>query len=152
MIGLPPRVRGFALIELVAAMTIATILITIAYPSYREQIKNNRRAEAQTALLGLANAMNRHYTLRFTYLGTAQNINFPAPPLGTLYPNEAPLEGSKKYYDLQIQNADDSSYVVAAVPKNDQFGDRCGTLTINQTGQKGLQGQDIDVEVGDCWR
>ena len=40
--ALPPRSRGFTLVELITTLAIAGILVTLAVPSYSELIKNNR--------------------------------------------------------------------------------------------------------------
>ena len=46
----PRRPRGFSLIELMVALSIAAILMSVAYPSYMEQVRKGQRAEAQAVL------------------------------------------------------------------------------------------------------
>ncbi|MFI3186333.1 MAG: prepilin-type N-terminal cleavage/methylation domain-containing protein, partial [Methylococcaceae bacterium] len=53
---------GFTLIELMVTVAIVGILAAIAYPSYQDSVRKSRRADASGALLGLANAMERHFT------------------------------------------------------------------------------------------
>ncbi len=53
---------GFSLIELMIVVAIIAILAAVAFPSYQESVKKSRRSDAQTALLGFAQAMERHYT------------------------------------------------------------------------------------------
>src|SRR6516164_5379396 len=54
--------RGFTLIELMVVVVIATILLSIAVPSYMSQIRQSRRTEAKTALLDLAGREERFLT------------------------------------------------------------------------------------------
>lgn len=124
--------NGFTLIELMIAVAIVGILAAIAYPSYQQQVRKTRRADAQGALMGLANAMERSFTEQNTYAGAAQAGTLPQPPQASLYPSQAPLDGATKYYDLTIQAADASSYTLRATPKGAQTGD--GYLELTNTG------------------
>ena len=55
------RSQGFTLIELMIVVVIATILLSIAVPSYMQQVRQSRRTEAKTALLDLAGREERFY-------------------------------------------------------------------------------------------
>jgi type IV pilus assembly protein PilE len=48
------RQPGFTLIELMIVVVIVTILLSIAVPSYMQQVRQSRRTEAKTAILDLA--------------------------------------------------------------------------------------------------
>ena len=52
--------RGFTLIELMVVVVIATILLSIAVPSYMSQIRQSRRTEAKTAILDLSGLEGRY--------------------------------------------------------------------------------------------
>ncbi|OZG71478.1 pilus assembly protein PilE [Hahella sp. CCB-MM4] len=137
--------RGFSLIELMIVMAIVGILAAIAYPSYQESTAKSRRADGQSALVGLAAAMERYYTENnFTYVGAADG-GAGNPPIADLYPSEAPLDGSVKYYDLEITTETASTFSLTATPKNAMAGDRCGDLTLNSAGTRG-------ADEDDCWR
>jgi type IV pilus assembly protein PilE len=142
----PKGGAGFSLIELMVAVAIVGILATVAYPSYQNHVQRTRRADAQGALMGLAGALERHFTVNNTYLGAAAGGGNTGAP--AIYPTEAPLDGNTKYYDLRID--DDpaptvSSYTILAIPKGAQAGDACGTLSLTHTGVRG-------ADQADCWR
>ena len=54
--------RGMTLIELMMVVVIATILMSIAVPSYMSQVRQSRRIEAKTALLDLAGREERFFS------------------------------------------------------------------------------------------
>jgi type IV pilus assembly protein PilE len=75
----PPR--GFTLVELMVVVVIATILLSIAIPSYMTQIRQSRRTEAKTALLDLAGREERWFsTSAASYTNVAANLGYPAFP------------------------------------------------------------------------
>lgn len=53
---------AFTLIEVMIAAAIIAILTAVAYPSYQEQIRKSRRAEAKAALLKTMQEQEKHYT------------------------------------------------------------------------------------------
>lgn len=137
------RSGGFTLIEMMIVVAVIGILAAIAYPSYQEHVRKARRADAQTALLELAQFMERHYTANGKYL-TDANV---AP---TLPFSGAPKDGATKYYDLSFASAPTaSSYTLRAVPKGAMASDTCGTLTLSNTGAKG---QATGASLATCWR
>lgn len=124
------RDRGFTLIELMIVVAIIGILAAIAYPSYQNSVDKSRRTDGKSALSGLASAMERFYTTNSTYEGAASGgLDTGAP---AIYPDEAPLDSSDKFYDLTIAAADASSFTLRASPKNAQAGD--GFLELTSTG------------------
>lgn len=137
------RNSGFTLIEMMIVVAVVGILAAIAYPSYQEHVRQARRADAQTALLELAQFMERHYTANGKYL-TAANAAPELPFSG------APKDGATKYYDLSFASAPTaSSYTLSAEPKGVMASDACGTLTLSNTGAKG---QATGASLATCWR
>lgn len=125
-------IKGFTLIELLIVMLAIGILISIAYPGYKEYISKARRSDGQSALLDLAAKMERYYTENNTYqtatIGTGNNTDLAAT-------NSSP----ERWYSLSIVNANGSSFTLAATPINAQTEDtRCQTLTLSSTGVKGI--------------
>ncbi|HTL22207.1 MAG TPA: type IV pilin protein [Steroidobacteraceae bacterium] len=73
--------RGFTLIELMIVVVIATILLSIAIPSYQQQIRQSRRTEAKTAILDLASREERFLSTNPTgYTVVAANLGYGALP------------------------------------------------------------------------
>lgn len=122
-------------------VAIVAILSAIAYPAYTEQVRKARRADAQSVLLEAAQFMERFYTENNRYHQTIAGVAVALPA----FLAEAPKEGSTKYYDVAITAVTAQGYTLRAAPKNAQTGDRCGNMTITNTGAKG-------ASVADCWR
>jgi type IV pilus assembly protein PilE len=143
--------NGFTLIELLLVVTIIALLGAIAYPSYREQVSNSRRSDCGGTLMSLGNAMERFYTVNNTYLGAAAGGNNTGAP-AVMQPTTCPADGGDATYNLTIQAATATTYTIQAAPTGAQTGDRCGTLTLNNRGVKGITGADAGLTWEDCWR
>jgi type IV pilus assembly protein PilE len=90
-------------------------------------------------LLGLANAMERHFTETNSYCNAAVTTvgtctNATGSP--TIYSATSPVNGGTPYYNLTINTATDSTYTLNAAPTGAQTNDTCGTLTLTHTGVK----------------
>ena len=130
-------VAGFSLIELMIALAVISILASIAYPNYMEYLQRARRAECASVLLGQANAMERRFSTTNSYVGA-----LPGPV-------QCPADGGPSSYVLGF--AEDKptalTFVIQAVPAGAQTGDRCGTLSIDNTGLKKASG----MTTRQCW-
>ncbi|WP_183458311.1 type IV pilin protein [Microbulbifer rhizosphaerae] len=124
--------RGFTLIELMIVVAIVGILAGIAWPSYQEHVRTTRRADAQGTLMGLAQAMERHYTENGTYEKAAASEKDTGAP--GIFPTQAPLDGGAKFYNLRITDANGTSYTLQAQPIGAQKEN--GTLELNSAGEK----------------
>jgi type IV pilus assembly protein PilE len=148
------RQNGVTLIELMVVVAIVAILANLAYSSYIDSIRKSHRGDAQAALTGLATSMQRHYTEQSpsTYAGAAAGGASTGAP--AIFPTQAPLDGATKQYNLQISSASATAFTVAAAPISGQTqaDDKCGTLTLTSTGQRGVSGADDGVTWQDCWK
>jgi type IV pilus assembly protein PilE len=154
--------QGFTLIELMVVVAIVGILAAIAIPSYQDSVSKSRRADAEVALLGLANAMERHFTETNSYCdaggaggantcfgGAVDNgVNESGIPLGSIY--AAPADTTVNY-TITIFAATANSFTLNATPINAQANDICGTLIIDNIGAKNIANAAPQVNVGDCW-
>jgi type IV pilus assembly protein PilE len=122
------RQNGFTLIELMIVVAIIGIIAAIALPSYTQYVEKARAADAKSALLSLASAMERFYTENMTYVNA--EIGSDA---GDIFPDEAPLDGSAKFYTLVIDSQTATAFRIEAQPKNGQGG---GTIALLSTGER----------------
>jgi len=124
----PARARGFTLIELIIVIAIVALLVTVALPSYRDHVRKSRRAEAQAYLMSVAGRQSQFLVDTRGYAATLATINIPMP---------ASVVAS---YDVTLAAAagPPPTFTLTAAPKagTDQVYERCGTLTIDQTGAK----------------
>ncbi len=139
--------NGFSLIELMIVVAVVAILAAIAYPSYQSEIRKSHRTDAEGALMGLANAMERYFTENGRYVDASNNP--PSLGSGGIYPNQSPTDGGTAFYTLSIDAAstDKTAYLLKATPVAGtiQASDECGTLTLDSTGARG-------AAKTDCWK
>jgi len=144
---------GFTLIELMIVVAIIGILTSIAYPSYQGSIMKSRRVDAQGALMGLANAMERYYTVNNFYPSPSSS----APTAG-IYPQYSPVDSivppipddgsTPPYYNLLIYASSASSYTLQAQPRG-VITDLLGTLSLDHAGNR--QCIKVTVITPNCW-
>ncbi|HSY46737.1 MAG TPA: type IV pilin protein [Steroidobacteraceae bacterium] len=128
------RCDGFTLIELMIVVVIATILISIAVPSYMQQIRQSRRTEAKTALLDAAGREERYFSTSTAYTQTPAQLGYAALPAAI----------GSGYYTLNVCSpacapsaVATPSYTVTATPVAglSQAGDtQCASFSVDSTG------------------
>ena len=136
--------HGFTLVELMLVLTIAAMVAGIAYPSYTQYVLRSHRSHAQAQMLQAAHWMERAALTSGRYPTQAQH----ASALESL----STQLGSARYA-IRIQSTDGSSFVITATPHHAQSQDPCGSLTLNQAGQRGVSAQPPNslLSVTQCW-
>jgi len=134
--------RGFSLVELMVVIAILGIIMSIAYPGYQEYVAKARRVDANTALLEIAQMMERFYTNNGRY---DKDGTRPALPFSTV-----PKSGGTAYYNISFVPGVTGAnvYRLQAVPAGIMAGDKCGTLTLDNTGTRGNSG---GLTGSECW-
>lgn len=136
------RHQGFTLMELLVAVAIIGILSGIAIPSYNKYMLRSHRTDAQGALTGLSNAMERYHSANNTYVGATLGS-------GGIFAAESPIDGNSKYYNLSIAASSVSAYTLYATPKNGQAGD--GRLSLDSTGSRVWNSKDDGTGTDTTW-
>ncbi len=77
------RARGITLTELMIVIVVIGILVTVAYPNYREFAARAKRSEAKAALLQVATNQERFYLSHSTYSDDLTDLGFPSNPFDT---------------------------------------------------------------------
>jgi type IV pilus assembly protein PilE len=127
--------RGFTLIELMIAVAVVAVLAAVAYPAYTDYIRQSRRAEAQAYLMAVADWQTQYFNdTSGGYQGTLGSIGVAQP---------ANVVAS---YDIAASAVagPPATFTITATPKTSQASERCGTLSIDQTGTK-------TAAHSDCW-
>ena len=136
---------GFTLIELMIVVVVIGILSAIAYPSYVEYLKRNKRAEGRAALMQAAQALERYYTANNTYPSNLSSAGVPAYSGST---------SAKAAYTIAVQAGSTgslgTSFKLSATPTNG-FDDAsgCGTYTLTEAGVRAVEAATYTAEK--CW-
>jgi type IV pilus assembly protein PilE len=156
----PKHARGMTLIELMVVVVIATILVSLAVPSYMAQVRQSRRVEAKTALLDLAGREERYFSTSATganYSQTAADLGYQALPAAI----------GSGYYTLSVcavgpgmaANCPPSgqaapAFVVTAVPvvgQSQQNDTQCQSFSVDNTGRQWATDASNNDATQFCW-
>jgi type IV pilus assembly protein PilE len=148
--------RGFTLIELMVVVIIATILLSIAIPSYMSQVRESRRTEAKTALLDLAGREESYFSTNGSiYTAAAANLGYTALPATT--PNGyytvtvvcVAAQGAALGCDPNAGAPNGPAYYLTATPVGTQATDtQCTTFSVDSLGNQFSTGTNT---VAQCW-
>jgi len=144
--------RGVTLIELMIALVILAILASIAIPSYRQYVLRSHRAEAQSALLALAAAQEKHYLNCNTYTEDLESAADAAGcddrGLGLLDSDDdaAGVQSGNGWYTIEVTEADTDTFTITATATGTQADDAdCSEFGIDAAGAR-------TAENAECWR
>jgi type IV pilus assembly protein PilE len=144
------RARGFTLIELLVVVAIIAILAAITVTSYRAQVTKSTRAAAKSCLSQYSLYMERFYTTRFTYVDADNVANWPILDCTTDGNMAARYAFS---LDTSTGALTAGAYRLRAIPTTPWLArdSRCGTLTVNQAGERTAAGSSAAADITYCW-
>ncbi len=129
--------RGVTLIEMLIVIVIISILVAIAYPSYRQYVAKAKRNEAKAALLQIATMQERFYLQNSTYTADMITLGFP---VGSNF-----LTDSDSYI-VNVTAASPAAFsATATYQKGDAEAGKCATFSIDGVGLK------TSTPFDDCW-
>jgi type IV pilus assembly protein PilE len=124
------RPCGFTLVELMITVMVIGVLSAIAFPNYTQYVQRSNRVQGKTALLKLAGAQERYFTVNNQYTSDLAALG------AANYSGES-ATGSK--YDITVIAATgktiSTTYVITATPRSTDA--TCGSLTLDYLGNKG---------------
>lgn len=137
--------RGFTLVELLAAVSIAGVLSSIAWPSFEGSLQRARRADATLAMAQLQIVQERWYANRGRY--------------GNLAELRLAERSSAGHYRLEVVAADEQAYVAHALASGAQARDAaCRSLRLSVSGGVTTRESGADERFGNdaaanrrCW-
>ena len=131
-----PRVScGFTLLELVTTLAVVAILLTLAVPAYQGYVQRGERAEAVRLLLAAA-ACQERVRAQSGYYDTSRCLGATTATA----------------YALRIEPPGvptSMEFTLIAEPQRLRRNDRCGALSLDQAGTRGISGD--AAELAACW-
>lgn len=144
MLSTQPQ-RGFTLTEMMIVVAILGIISAFAYPSYVEQVRKSKRADAKIALQQVAQRQESHFIKNYSYAATLTALGYAADSIPS-------PEGD---YNLAVNDATATSYTLKATPASTsgQIKDTaCATFTLDHMGRKVSKDSSDVVTTDKCWR
>lgn len=133
------RTHGFTLLELLIAMVIMGILISLAYPAYKSSMQKSRRSDALSTLTKDQLILERCYSQNFSYTTACGAL-----PV-------FPQTSAQGFYSIGLSNRGASTYTLTATPIGIQADDTsCASMSINQANVKTATNSSGTAQT-DCW-
>ena len=136
--------QGLTLMELMVTITILGVLVGVALPAYKGHMSSTRRATATACLMEYAQFMERIFSANMTY----QTDN--GVPL-TQLPATNCSRDLNGLYTFTMAPPQVAAFALTATPTGAQYGDACGTLTLDNMGVRTARGAGDAATIRACW-
>lgn len=148
--------EGLTLIEVLVVISILSLLVSIALPSYTEHVARARRADARTQLLQVAQFMQRFYAANDNYesdrAGNGVRTQIPANLL------KSPADSEAIYtLEIPVLTLTRSKFEIHMKPvaSGPMASDKCGTFALSSLGARSVivEGVSNTTALRDsCWK
>jgi type IV pilus assembly protein PilE len=149
-------VRGFTLLELMIVVALMALLAAIALPAYLGYVQRARRVDAQNGLNNAAQAEEKFFGRCNRYGSPAEIFGASAPACTAAAAVGTPVPSTQGNYNIGLSSITNLTYTLTATPVagKPQATDKCGTLSLDNTGLKKTTADVNDAIDGDplrCW-
>ena len=138
-----PRIEAFSLIELLTVMVILSIMVGIAYPSYRQHVIKANRSDAHIAIQKIAMAEERNYAVLHRYTDNMAVLGGSASAEGyytlAAYTGHSGT-GISNCSSVTSDSAATGAYTIIALPdssKSQSSDSECTCIYLDSRGVKG---------------
>lgn len=133
--------KGFTLIELMVTIVVASILVTVGFSAYSNQMIKGRRADAHTALLRAAAMQEQYLIQNGAYTANMTKLGFASDP----------ATSENGYYSIDATVAG-GGYTLTATRVAPQTADTdCGDLTFTNLNVKSAINATNSNPSINCW-
>ncbi|WP_460856468.1 type IV pilin protein [Rheinheimera gaetbuli] len=127
---------AFSLLEMMVAIAIIAILVSICYPSYQQYVLRTYRSEATSQLYLLANAQEQYIADYGLYTADFSKLGWQSPP-----------QGSRYYYRITLLHDNQGYQLTASATGLQQADSDCPEFTLNHLGQRNV----LSPQYLACW-
>jgi type IV pilus assembly protein PilE len=142
------RIAGVTMLELLIVIAIIGIIASFAYPSYLDYVARAKRTAATSTLMQISNRQQQFFMDSKSYTSDLTDLGYPSDPLVISDDGTTSIATDlESVYTVSLSNVAATTYTITAVPLHGQLArdSACGSLTLNQAGNRGSAGID-------CWK
>jgi len=126
-------------------VAIMAIIAAFALPAYNGSVQTSRRANCVAVLEEARQGVERYFAKNFTYDGVSGGTPVAA---GVDFPNKAPKTGTDVFCNISATNLTETTYTLTAAAAGAQSSDKCGDLSITNTG---IRTSSAGLTVDECF-